>query len=304
MKEIFATIPEDMQLAAQTLGVDENTAKGLIQLYKSLDKVDEAQKKVQADTKNLNQVYMQSMGALEAFTASLNKFKSSLSEQVSTATNWLTDALKKGFSSSLSDLTKGLLPEGIQKKVEEAEKSLPDVIGKNFGSTAIVAGTALTSAMLFGGGLQNLIKGKAAGVMEKKAAEETFGMKATPVYVVNTGEIATAIGGVSGAGAVPGATGPGFLSSSLAVAGAGVSGYYGGGMLNEVLKSATPDQTVLYSINQGIDKMTDYLGRLVSLGKPSTTVNVNGKEVKNNTFNTNQVGLNPSQNKPTGTNTP
>ncbi len=305
MKEIFDTIPEDMKLAAQTLGVDETTARGLIQLYKSLDKVDAAQKKVQADTKNLNQVYMQSMGALEAFTASLNKFKASLSEEVAIATNWITDALKKGFSSSLSDLTKSILPESVQKKVEEVEKSLPDVLGKNLGSTLVVGGTALASGLLFGGGLTNLLKGKATGAIEKKTAEEVFGVTATPVYIVNTGELAAAIGG-QGGGAAPGATSAaGLLSTTLAVATAAIAGYTAAQGLNDVIKEYQPD--FMNKSDEAIDKFFQRLANYVWAPKvePIYVDPKNpGGPARSSPFATNQAGLSPSTNKATGKTTP
>lgn len=262
MKGIFATIPEDMQLAAQTLGTDESTAKGLIQLYKSLDRVDDAQKKVQADNKTLTQVYYQSMGALEAFTASLNKFKASLSEEVSTATNWITDALKKGFQSGLSDITKSFLPENLQKKVQEAEKSLPDALGKNFGSTVTTVGAAVGSTMLFGGGmagLASMLKGKASGLVEKKAAETLLGEKAQPVYVVNADEIGSKSGIASGMGAASGMLG--FFGKALGVVGAGVAAYELAPKANELIKEYQP--TMFNKSDEIIDNLLQKLSNFV-----------------------------------------
>jgi hypothetical protein len=242
MKALFKNIPQDMKLAAQTLGVDEETASGLIQLYQALDKVDQAQKKIQSDTKALTTVYYDSMGALEAFTASLNKFKSSLSEQVSGATNWITDALKKGFQSGLSDIAKALLPEGAARKAEELEKKLPDALGKNLGSTAtVIAGAGLTSLLVGGGinGLMNMLKGKAGGLVEKKAAEELLGVKANPVYVVNADELASKTGTAVGSSPLSGALGN--IAKAMSVLAVGAVAYEAAPELNRFIKENQPE---------------------------------------------------------------
>lgn len=302
IKNIFKTIPEDMQLAAQTLGVDEDTARGMIQLYKSLDRVDDAQRKVQQDNKTLTDVYMQSMGALEAFTASLNKFKASLSEPIATATNWLTDMLKKGFGSSLSDFAKALLPKDLADKITAKEKDLPDVFGKNFGATVTTVGAAVGTSMLFGGGitgLASMLKGKAGGLVEKKAAEEILGQQASPVYVVNADEIAAKVGQAQGAGSAASALG--YFGKLLAVGTAGAGGYAVGGMVNEQLQSADPN-SILGNINTGINKLVEFFGNGVGLGKSEITVNVNGKAIPNAAVSTTtkQAGLPASTSKPVG----
>lgn len=289
MQNIFATIPEDMEFAAKTLGVDDSTAKGLIQLYKSLDRVDEAQKRVQADNKTLTEVYYSSMGALEAFTASLNKFKSSLSTQVSWLTNGLTDLLKKGFQTSLNDVMKAVIPKDVMKlipdKVKEvgnsAQQYLPRMFDENLGSTAVTIGAAVGSAALFGGGINGMIgllKGKTGGLVEKTAAEQLLGQKAQPVYIVNVDELATKTGQSVSSKQGSGFGDVGFFGKALAATGALAGGYAAGGMINGVLQSATPDQTILYTLNKTLQDLIDRVGRINGLGTSDISVSVNGKQ--------------------------
>ncbi len=302
MKKTMALIPQDAQLALETVFQSEETAKGMLQLYNSLDAVDKAQKKVQSDNKSLNQVYFESMGAMEAFTGSLNKFKSSLSEQISTATNWLTDALKKGMNASLSDVAKALLPEDIAKKFTEVEKNLPDVIGKNLGSTAVVGGAALASTMMFGGGLNavgGLLRGKTLGVGEKKASEQLFGKEAIPVYVVNTGEIGQAVAGSSTNGA-------GLLGSAgkyIAAAGVGVAAYNAAPVLNDIIKENQPE--IFNKADQIIDDFFQKLMNFVvnpRVQVVQVTPSGYGKTPQNGIdYSKTQPGLAPNSNQPKGT---
>jgi hypothetical protein len=201
-KGVINQFPGDPRMMAQTLGLSEDAAEGFIRLYESLDKVDEAQAKMEKDTKALGDQYNASMTASEAFSASLNKLKASLATPIAYTTNFITTGLQKAFKTSFDDLV-NLLPAGLQSSVggakKKIEKYLPDALNKNLGSTAVVAGGGVLAALMAGGGLKAIMKmgqGKAGGIAERMAYETVTGAKVQDVYVVNANEIGNATAGV------------------------------------------------------------------------------------------------------------
>jgi hypothetical protein len=229
---VIKQFPGDPRMMAQTLGLSEDAAEGFIRLYESIDKVNDAQNKMDNDQKNLTTQYYQSMTASESFTASLNKLKASLATPISFATNSITKGLQTAFQSSLDDVL-DLLPKGIANPIKNAKKGIkmPDALDKNFGSTALVAGGGVLTALLAGGGLKKLMtlgKGKAQGVAERMAYENVTGAKVQDVYVVNAGEIGAANTGATST------TGMGMVGKVAAVTGAGAVGYEAGQMLDSI----------------------------------------------------------------------
>jgi hypothetical protein len=242
---VMSTFPGDPRLMAQTLGLSEDAAEGFVRLYESLDRVAAAQAKMANDTRSLEDQYRSSMGASEAFRASLNKVKSSLAEPLTAVTDTITRGLRAAFEFSLSDLTK-LLPEGLRKRIEPYQDSVPEALGKNLGATATVAGAGLLVSTLTGGGLRNLLnlgKGKAIGTAERMAFEEVTGRAVQDVYVVNAAEIAQGGGGVTAAlGKMTGVVG--LLAKAGLVGAAGVGGYAVGGLINDAIKGTELSEAI------------------------------------------------------------
>jgi len=197
-KDIMGRIGGDPRMAAKTLGLSDEAAEGFIRLAENLDKVSEAQKRIQKTTGDLNTSYRQSMGLGEAFKANINKVKSTIADPLS----WITQKTTEGLS------------DASETKV---------------GSAAVVAGGALTAAILAGQGLKGVgrgLFGKAKGAFETEAREAITGEKAIPVTVTNFSEIT----GVLGANA---ASGGGLTGKGLVGMLAGVGMAIGGKWLAE-----------------------------------------------------------------------
>lgn len=193
-KTILGRIGNDPRMAAQTLGLSEEAAEGFIRLSESLNKVKAAQDAIKSSTGNVSDQYQSSMGAAEAFRASINR-------------------VKKVFSDPLARVT-----QGGTNMLSKAAKS-------DAGSAAVVAGGGLLAALLAGGGLRGIGKmaglgGLATAAVKGSAAEAVTGQKTIPVYVVNASEISG--GGVGGALAdvAGGAAGGGLLGKIMKGGGA------------------------------------------------------------------------------------
>ena len=159
---LISSYKQDPRKMAQTLGLSEDAAEGFVRLYESIDRVDKAQKDMQASTGTLAEQYRQSMGASEAFQASLNKTKSLLAQPLAWVTQKGTEALA-GASESTG------------------------------GALAVSGGAALASAVLAGGGLRGLFN-MAKGGVKAQAYEAITGENVTPVNVVNAAEIGNNLG--------------------------------------------------------------------------------------------------------------
>jgi hypothetical protein len=273
-KGVINQFPGDPRMMAQTLGLSEDAAEGFIRLYESLDKVDEAQAKMEKDTKALGDQYNASMTASEAFSASLNKLKASLATPIAYTTNFITTGLQKAFKTSFDDLV-NLLPAGLQSSVggakKKIEKYLPDALDKNLGSTAVVAGGGVLAALMAGGGLKSIMKlgqGKAGGIAERMAYETVTGAKVQDVYVVNANEIGSAATG----GGAAGETG---LGTKIA---AGTAAFAGGaavgntlmdpeGAMNQWMHKNIPglakvDQTIESGVGASVDWLAEKFGNM------------------------------------------
>jgi hypothetical protein len=157
-------------MAAQTLGISEEAAEGFVRLYESLDKVAEAQKKVQESAGDLGKAYSQGRSLGDSFRASINRVKSMVSGPLSHATQGLTDVLGKASESDA-------------------------------GALLATTAAATAAAVLTGGGLRGAGKALGLGGMAKGAAIEGItGRQVQPVYVVNASEIGGGAAGLLGGG--------------------------------------------------------------------------------------------------------
>jgi archaellum component FlaC len=247
-KNIFAQFGGDPRLMAQTLGLSEDAAEGFVRLYESLDKVSKVQQKMRADTKQLEDQYKSAMTMSEAFAGSLNKVKSSFSGPIAAITNGLSEALVKAMDTSLTDLGK-YLPKALASMLQKAQEKAPDALGKNIGSTAVVVGGGVLTALLAGGGIKRLFGGivgagnvasKAKGVAESEIYSQITGKQVTPVYVTNVSEFSALGGGLN--------TSPVGGGGKLAVAGkiaaAGGLGYVVGDVLNSLIEGTGFDKAL------------------------------------------------------------
>lgn len=239
-KSITSRVGGDPRLAAQTLGLSEDAAEGFVRLSESLDRVRDAQEKIQKSTGSLDQSYRESLGLGEAFRANLNRVKGNLS----------------GFLESILHGTTNTLTGASQSDV---------------GSTAVVGGAALAAAVLTSGGLKGLLGGALGAAAKGKLAEEITGEKTIPVYVVNASEIggmgalgSSAGGGLGTAGKV--------LGGVALAAGAGIAAREGFGYLQEATGGPigpTPQETVDWAQKYGGDTggavMEGILNALVKL---------------------------------------
>lgn len=157
-KDILARVGGDPRLAAQTLGLSEDAAEGFVRLTESLDKVKEAQERIKNSTGDLETQYRGSMGAAEAFKASLNRVKKIFADPIAQITQKGTDLLSKAANSDV-------------------------------GAGALVAGGGVLAAVLAGGGLRGAGKGMLGGLAKTGAIEGLTGRQVQPVYVTNASEI-------------------------------------------------------------------------------------------------------------------
>jgi len=167
---ILGRVGGDPRMAAQTLGISEEAAEGFVRLYESLDKVAEAQKKVQESAGDLGKAYSQGRSLGDSFRASINRVKSMVSGPLSQATQGLTDVLGKASESDA-------------------------------GALLATTAAATAAAVLTGGGLRGAGKALGLGGMAKGAAIEGItGRQVQPVYVVNASEIGGGAAGLLGGG--------------------------------------------------------------------------------------------------------
>lgn len=177
---IKGRVGQDPQLAAETLGISEDAAKGFLRLADNLERVKDAQDAIGKSTRSLADDYRNSMGFGEAFRANINRVKSLLAAPLT--------ALSGGGSNLL----------------QSASES-------DAGALAVTGGAALGAAALAGWGTRGLGKvlgkGAVGGLAKGAAAEAITGRETIPVYVVNAGEIGSGLSSVLTGGGAPGGGG-------------------------------------------------------------------------------------------------
>lgn len=236
--DIMGRIGGDPTMAAQTLGISEEAAKGFVRLAENLDKVAEVQAKVASQTGSVNDQYQRSLGLGEAFRANLNRVKSALSEPLTFLTEGATNLLGKASESDM-------------------------------GAAGVAAGGGLLAATLAGFGLKGIgkglgIGGMATGLAKKEAIEGITGEEVQNVYVTNASEIGSGVGtAVAGAGGMLGKAG-GFLKGAAGVGIAGAAGYGVGSLIQGQIEQRTQGKTKEgfegNIIEQGIFKMMNLFG--------------------------------------------
>lgn len=194
-KGIKSRVGQDPQLAAETLGISEDAAKGFLRLADNLDRVKEAQDAIGKSTRNLGEDYRGSMGFGESFRASINRVKSMFAAPLTAISGTGSNLLQKASES-------------------------------DGGALAVTGGAAVGAAALAGFGLRGmgkmLGKGAMGGIAKGAAAEAITGRETIPVYVVNAGEIGSGMAGAmpgQGAGSKLGAAAA-FAAKSVGAAGA------------------------------------------------------------------------------------
>jgi hypothetical protein len=196
---IFGRIPGDKRASAKTVvGDDDAAAEGFVRLAENIGRVREAQRNFANATGDLRSEFHDSMGAVEAFSASLNRLKAKLAAPLAEATQGATNLLTKASETDL-------------------------------GAGGVVAVTATVGAVLAGLGLKGVGQGlgmvKSFGALgadaaRVEAAEQIFGAKVQPVYVVNVAEFGGGLGGALGGGA-----GGAVVDAATGVAGGGLMGF-------------------------------------------------------------------------------
>jgi archaellum component FlaC len=281
-KNIFAQFGGDPRLMAQTLGLSEDAAEGFVRLYESLDKVSKVQQKMRADTKQLEDQYKSAMTMSEAFAGSLNKVKSSFSGPIAAITNGLSEALVKAMDTSLADLGK-YLPKSLASMLQKAQEKAPDALGKNIGSTAVVVGGGVLTALLAGGGIKRLVSGfgvgKARGAMESAAFEKLTGEKVTPVHVTNVSEFGALGGGLN----TSSVGGGGKLAVAGKLAAAGGLGYVIGDVLNSLIEGTGFDKALtsfVQEIAADLDPNVQQARAKQVQAEQATAVKVQEKSIK------------------------
>lgn len=200
-------IAGDIRQSAQTYGLQEDEAQGLSNLLERTDQLGEALKKLSTASDDYAGKFQDNMSLSESFAASLNKVKGIFAGPLTTAT------------------------EGMTKLLSGASHSTAGAIG-------VVAGTGIMAAMMARSGLGGIGKAMGMGGVAKGAIGGMIAKQAgaTPVYVVNAGDI----GGGSGAlGAMAGGTGMmgkagKFLGAAGMIGSAGLAGYEAGSAINEI----------------------------------------------------------------------
>ena len=197
-EDIFTRTPGDRQMAAQTLGLDEDAAKGFVALYDSLKRVDDAQKQLRKTTGSLAEDFRKSAGPVEAFQRNVNRVK-------------------------------GMLSQGVGDIAQGAADLLSSAAESDTGAAVVSGGAAAAAAILTGGGLRGLM-GTATGQAKKAATEAATGKSVQDVYVVNASEIGGM--GLGGAGGKLASTAA--MAGRAGLVGlAGVGGYAAGSAINE-----------------------------------------------------------------------
>jgi hypothetical protein len=212
--KLFSRFNGDKRAGVKTLNLDDDSAEGFIRLYENLTKVKTAEEGIAHMTGNLVEQYYEAMGAMEAFNASVNRLKSTLSGPIAAVT------------------------QGVTGGLAEASKT-------TMGATAVVVGGGVLASLLASGALKGLGGGLFGGmistVVADKAAEAMLKKETIPVFVVNAAQIGNNLPGAAGLkDVVTTALGVGGMTAAVATAGivAGGAaalggGYYAGGKAAE-----------------------------------------------------------------------
>lgn len=200
---VLGRIGNDPRMAAQTLGISEEAAEGLVRLSESMGQVRDATKRFNSDVTDMKTQISETRGLGESFSAAINKTKATITSMTAPLTQGVTKMMSK----------------------------MADTTG---GSAALVAGGATIAALLSGIGLRGIGKalgGGMGGTLARGAAAQAItGKEVQPVYVVNAGEIGAggALGALGGMGRFAGL-------ARFGVAGAGLGlGVAGGMAVNEL----------------------------------------------------------------------
>ena len=187
MKGIVGRIGFDPRASAKTLGIGDDEAEGLLRLYEQRQQVRAAQMKVNGQGGNLTEQYQQSRGLGQAVQANVNRAVG-------------------GISAELGRFTQGATT--FFNETAKDEKTSKVVTGGMAALAAVTAGGALYSILKAPGGAAKVGKGvgditKTAGTA--LAAEQVFGQKTMPVFVVNMPD-GGLLGGAAGVGGGPALT--------------------------------------------------------------------------------------------------
>ncbi len=199
--EVLARVGGDPRVAAKTIGLSDEAAEGFIRLAESLDKVKAAQDLVNSSSGDLTEQFRRSRSLSEAFSANIDKIKSTLAKPVSTVINGLTEGLSKASETTA-------------------------------GAAAVTVGGGVLAALLAGGGLRGLAGGL-GGLAKAEAIEKVTGEEVQKVYVVNASEISGGgLAAMAGAGGGESRLGK-LLKGAGGVMAAGTAGYAIGEAIQE-----------------------------------------------------------------------
>lgn len=153
-QSILGRIGTDPRMAAQTLGLSEESAEAFVRLAKNADKLSVAQEKMEQDTEGLQEQFESSRTLMESFSATLNKVKSIFTGPLTAATNGLSNLFSKA-SKSVMDSAAIVMTGGVLSAIL-AGLGLKGIGAGLFGGGAAAAGgeaAAGAGAGLLGGGL-------------------------------------------------------------------------------------------------------------------------------------------------------
>ncbi len=225
--------------AATGVSSDE-AAEGFIRLAESMDRVKAAQDGVRDSQGNLESQYRSSMGMGEAFQANINRVKRLAASPLSAATQKGTDMLS-------------------------------GAAGSDLGAAGVVAGGALTAAVLAGGGLRGIGRGLIGGELKSKAIEQLTGEKVQKVEVINwPGDFGGTAGGAGGGL-------KGKLGKAGMIAGAGLAAYELISAANDSSMGKTSEGFEGSAIERVIFKLDKLLGGSAAKGIMSAEQKLNVK---------------------------
>lgn len=207
---VLARVGGDTTLAAQTLGISEDVAKGFVRLVENLKDSEKAMDGVAKANKAVGEVFDESKTLSEAYLSNLER-------------------IKKIFSEPIMELT------------NKAAIKLNQISKTDEGAAAVVAGSGILAAVLAGGALKGIGGGLLGGVVKGAAAEKITGKETIPVYVVNAAEI----GGLgTAAGALGTATkGIGLGTGLLGAGAAGAAGFAAGQLIEPIVTTLLNEKT-------------------------------------------------------------
>lgn len=213
LKSLTGRVGFDPRLAAQTLGVSEELAEGLVRMSEGMDKVKEAQEGMEKQIGDLESQYRETMSVGDAFRANLNRVKASFAKPISVAM------------------------EKIQEFFNASSKS-------DAGAKAVVVGGGFIAALLAGGGLKGLGKTLfgGGGLAKSKLIEEATGRQVQPVYVVNAEDMVGG-GGLGGADPTNVSKIGQMFKGILGVTGAAAGGWMVGSILSDLISENTQGKT-------------------------------------------------------------